>query len=132
VSILAVIISIRTARLPYKKKILVVSGSYISSDGMGLHITVTNVGNRNIKIKTIGFLLGNLVYINKNTLMESQVMLMQGEITSQYFNIDDLKAKIMDSKISTSIIIRAFMEDTEGKRYKRRLIKAGKLIKIVT
>lgn len=132
VSILAVIISIRTARLPFKKKVLVVSGHYISSEGMGLHITATNVGNRNIRIKTIDFLLGNLVYINKRTLCESQIMLMQGETTSQYFNIDEIIAKIKESNISPSVTIRAFIEDTDGQRLKKRLNKAGNLIKITT
>ena len=32
---------------------MVVTGSYISADGIGYHITATNIGNRNIKIKTI-------------------------------------------------------------------------------
>lgn len=70
VSIIAVIVSIQTARLPYKKKMLVESGSYISNDGTGIHITVTNIGNRNIKIKKIGILIGKMVYINKNTLLK--------------------------------------------------------------
>ena len=81
VSILAVIVSIHTARLPYKKRLLVTCGSYISSDEVGLHITATNVGNRNIKIKTIGFLIGKMVYINKNTIFDSQTILAQGETT---------------------------------------------------
>ena len=132
VSILAIIISIHTARLPYKKKVLVVTGSYISSDGVGLHITVTNIGNRSIKIKTIGFLFENQVYINKNTLLESQILLMQGETTSQYFNIAEMKEKIKERSVNSSCTIRAFMDDTEGKRYKKRLIRADKLIKLQT
>jgi len=90
------------------------------------------VGNRNIRIKTIGFLLGNLIYIHKRTLCESQIILMQGETTSQYFNIDEIIAKIKESNISSSVTIRAFIEDTEGQRLKKRLIKAGNLIKMTT
>lgn len=83
VSIIAIIVSIHTARLPYRKRLMVVTGNYISEDGIGYHITATNIGNRNIKIKTIGFLIGKSIYINKNTIFDSQVMLSQGEETSQ-------------------------------------------------
>lgn len=38
VSILAVIVSIHTAKLPYKKKVLVVAGSYLTADSIGIHI----------------------------------------------------------------------------------------------
>lgn len=46
-SIIAIIISIVTSRLPFKKKLLLTSGSFIGIGFKctGTHVTVTNVGN---------------------------------------------------------------------------------------
>ena len=55
VSIIAIFVSISTARLPYKKKLLVERGSFIINTGIGFHVTATNVGNRQVKISSIGF-----------------------------------------------------------------------------
>ena len=127
VSILAVIVSVHTARLPYKKKILIVSGSCVSEDGIGLHITATNVGNRDINVKTTGFLIGKIVYINKTTIFESQVILKQGETTSQYFHIEKMRDVIKNKRINTSTKVFSFVEDSEGKIYKKALVRAGKV-----
>ena len=98
VSIVAIFVSINTARLPYKKKILLVSGSFISGSGIGIHITVTNIGNRPIRIDTIGFKINGKVYIQPRTLSESQIMLNQ---------VDDFAR------------VYAYVEDSEGKKYKK-------------
>lgn len=129
VSIIAVIVSVHTARLPYKKKILVTTGNYISTTECGLHVTATNVGNRNIKVKTIGFLFCGKVYVNKNTLFNSQIVLGQGETTSQYFNLQDFQNTLISSQISPNTRIIGFVEDTEGTRYKKRLAKAKRILK---
>ena len=68
VSIIAIIVSIHAARLPYKKKLIVSGGSFVSVGGIGLHITATNVGNRQIKISNIGFRIKKHVYINPNPI----------------------------------------------------------------
>ncbi|MBQ2905194.1 MAG: hypothetical protein IJE54_01235 [Peptococcaceae bacterium] len=130
VSIIALGVSIRTAKLPYKKKLLVNTGTYISINRIGLHITVTNVGNRNVKIKNIGFLLsGNNVYINSHTLFDSQVVLTPGGTTSQYYDVDDFRKAIKGTNTSENTMIKAFVEDTEGKKYKKILVEDRKFIK---
>lgn len=128
VSIIAIMVSIHTARLPYKKKLLVICGSYISSDGTGFHITVTNIGNRGIYIKTIGFKIKKLIYINKNTLFESQVILGGGETTSQYFAQEEIINLIKQNQKGNMTPIWAFVEDSEGKRYKKKLTNVGKIL----
>ncbi|MGN1432377.1 MAG: hypothetical protein ACI4XI_01630 [Ruminococcus sp.] len=130
VSVIAVFVSIHTARLPYKKKILVETGSYISNQVIGLHVTVTNVGNRKIRIKTLGFIANGIVYINKNTIIESQVMLSQGETTAQYFKINDLKNTLLTLKISPASSLKAFVEDSEGKKYKKKLTSVRKILQM--
>lgn len=130
VSVLALGVSIRTAKLPYKKKLLVKTGSCIFPNGTGLHITVTNVGNRNVKIKTIGFLLGDdNVYINTQTIFDSQVVLAQGETTSQYYKIDDIRHAIEGMNTSENTMIKAFVEDTEDKKYKKNLTRVKDICK---
>lgn len=127
VSIIAVIVSLHTARLPYRKKLMVITGNYISSYDIGLHITVTNIGNRNVKIKQIGFLIGNNIYVNKNTLFDSQVMLSQGEETSQYYKTQEFLAAMSKMNIHPFTKIAAFVEDTEGTRYTKKLQRAYRL-----
>ena len=119
VSIIAIIVSIHAARLPYKKKLIVSGGSFVSVGGIRLHITATNVGNRQIKISNIGFRIKKHVYINPHTIHESQIILGQGEVTSQYYDINDFKKAIYDMQLDGSTKIYAYVKDTEGKEYKK-------------
>lgn len=127
VSFLAIVVSVHTARLPYKKKILIICGSYISEDGTGLHITATNVGNRDVYVKTIGFLIKKMVYINKNTILESKKILKQGETTSQYFHEEEIRELIKKNEVNSWTNVWALVEDSEGKRYKKKLTRAGRI-----
>ena len=129
VSIIAILVSLHTARLPYKKKVMVKTGTYISANGSGLHITATNVGNRSIKIKTIGFLVNDYLYINQKTIFDSQIILAQGETTSQYFDEDELKRTLIRLGVSPKTKIKAYVEDTEDTKYKKKLMKAEKMLK---
>ncbi|WP_073032447.1 hypothetical protein [Desulfosporosinus lacus] len=72
-------------------------------------------------------MIGKIVYINKNTIFESQVILKLGETTSQYFHIEGMREVIENKKINTSTKVFAFVEDSEGKRYKKILVRAGKV-----
>lgn len=130
VSVIAVVVSIHTARLPYKKKVLVSAGNTISDMGIGLHITATNIGNRNITIKTIGFLIDAKVYVNKNTLFDSQISLAQGVTTSQYYDLNEFKTTLASMKANPLTMIKAFVEDSEGTRYKKNLALVKTIIKL--
>ena len=56
VSIIAIIVSIRTACLPYKKLINIEADSYFTTDGAsGLHVTAINCGNMDFTISSMGF-----------------------------------------------------------------------------
>lgn len=94
VSIIAIIISIITSRLPFKKRLLVTYGSFIGIgfEGTGLHVTVTNVGNRNIFIKNLGIKVEGKVFTNIKTIEESRIMLKPGETTTQYFYNSEFSA----------------------------------------
>lgn len=130
VSIIAIIVSIRTSRLPYKKKILINTGSAISTDGIGAFVEGINVGNRNVRIKTIGFSVKKHNIINTNTLFESQVILNQGDTTTQYFAINDLKNLLVKNNVSKNSIVKAIIIDSEGKIYKKRLTSVKRILNL--
>ena len=55
VSIIAIIVSVRTANLPFKKLLKIEVGSYISTEGdTGLHVTAINCGNMDFTICSMG------------------------------------------------------------------------------
>lgn len=130
VSMIALVVSIRTARLPYKKKVRVSTGSYISAENIGCYVTATNVGNRKIKIQNIGLKCYGKVFINTKTIMESKVFLDTGDTTTQYFELDELKRQLIAAKAKQKQIIKAFVEDTEGSIYQKRLSSVKRLLSI--
>lgn len=117
ISFLAIIISIITARLPYKKKILLTCGSYIGIgyDDDGIHVTVTNIGNRNVCIKNIGIILDKKMILQaKESFSLKDKILEPGESVSTYLSSTDLKEYKAPTKKSY-----AFFEDNENsKKYK--------------
>ncbi len=115
ISMIAIFVSIMTARIPYKKKILVTSGAYINLNPFkedGLHVTCINCGNRPIHIRKIGlFIKPNNTIINIKTIEKSQIKLNPGDETAQYFNTKDLKQL---SEFNHSKKLYAYVEDFEG------------------
>ena len=94
-----------------------------------MYITATNVGNRQLKISNIGFQIQKHVYINTHTIHESQIILGQGEVTSQYYDINDFKKAIFDMQLNGSTKIYAYAKDTEGKEYKKYFSKVSQVAK---
>ena len=63
VSIIAVIVSIRTARLPYKKLLKIEAVSYYTTDdASGLYVTAINCGNMDFTVSYIGFITSDTYY----------------------------------------------------------------------
>lgn len=65
----------------------------------------------------------NMVYINKNSLFNSQDVLSQGDATSQYYDIDDLRSAVTVNNVSPSTRMIVLVEDTEGKDIKNECQK---------
>ena len=118
VSIIAIIISVITSRLPYKKRISVSGGTTVGVGFKfaGLHVTAVNIGNRPIMIKNIGIKVGKDVYINANTISQSQIMLSPTETTTQYFYDDNF---IIFKNLKPYKRAYAYVQDTENKSYKK-------------
>lgn len=118
VSIVAIFVSISTSRLPYKKKLLLLSGSFISGSDIVIHITAINVVNILIRIYTIGFIITSKVYIQPRTLSKSQIMLDQGETISQYSILADFTSVLIPKEVDNFARVYAYVEDSEGKNIK--------------
>lgn len=112
VSIIAVIVSLRTARLPYKKLLKIEAGSYFTTDGdSGLHVTAVNCGNVDFTISNMGFIAkGNQLMINMHSSNQYPVRLKNGEQVSEYFA--DGSSTIQNLKSNRKII--AYVKDSEG------------------
>lgn len=128
VSIIAIVISIRTSKLPYKKKLLIVVGTYIGIgiDAMGTHITATNIGNRNIRIKNIGLRINKRCYCNIKRLKNNQKTLATGDTTTHHIEKKELTEL---KELKKNYRVYGYVEDTEGKKYKKYLCRLNKLLK---
>lgn len=119
VSIISVIISLRTACLPYKKMLKIEVGSYIKTDGeSGIHVTAINCGYMDFTINNIGFITKeNKMIININSDNLYPVRLKNGDQISEYFSERDPKVQ----EIKSNNKIFACVKDSEGKIYKKRI-----------
>ena len=118
VSVIAIIMSVITAKSPYRRKLAVSGGTSIGI-GMwitGIHVTVVNVGNMPVMIKNIGIKIEKMVYVNVNTVSESLILLKPTETTSQYFFGENFK---IFKDLNPLKKAYAYVEDTEGRKYKK-------------
>ena len=119
VSVIAIIVSVKTARLPYKKMLKIETGSYLTTDGKsGLHVTAINCGNIDFTISSMGFITrGNQFLVNFRSNNQYPLRLKNGDEISEYF-IDEAPA-VQQLKTNNKII--AYVKDSEGKIYKKRM-----------
>lgn len=125
ISTTAIVISILTSKLPYKKAVRVSSGSYFGvGEGMenqqGVYVNVLNVGNVPINIVEVGLLLGKKYCINTNTIAEARGVLKQMESFEQSFPSMGLKETFKGKNGR----VYAFAKDAEGHIYKKYLCTA--------
>ena len=142
-STIAIFISIRTARFPYKKKILLGSsillstfsedGQHISSSTIGFEASATNIGNRTVNLTYIGYAVKingkyNKMYpINRN--LDCKVMLQPSEYKGVQFMANELIDSL--SKLNMSTILFAYAIDSEGKEYKQKVGTVGRVLDII-
>lgn len=137
VSIIAIVVSLKTAQLPYKKRLLLVPNifSYIYEEGQTLHsqlrsvgITATNIGNRNINITFLGFAVRKnrklLKMQTKNRELGGTGMLVPAESTTVEYSLPEMIGIGGQGKW-TRIYCCAI--DSEGKAYLKYYGRAGKI-----
>lgn len=139
VSIIAIIVSIRTAKLPYKRKLRLSSSLDIAffqnpvtgesgSQIMGISVNIANIGSRNVNISYLGISVNGRQ--EKLTKIRDEVtgtgMLAPTEVKTEFFKKADLVYVL--SKLDKKAKISLYARDTEGNEY---LQKAGYAYKMV-
>lgn len=114
ISIIAIIVSINTSRLPYKKKIKLKNGFYYSPEENGIYISVVNVGNREVHINNFCISIDKRKNIFPKEEIGKNIKLSLGEEYSIFFDNKDLaKSKDDGNKLY------CYFEDVENtKKYK--------------
>lgn len=134
-STIAIILSIRTAKLPYKKKIkITMSYNYCFPEGTLLSIEVyaLNLGNRPVRIKKVGLAIknnGKKEFMMKLDDNSGSILLRPTDETSYEYDITDLKKELQKNKTSSKLYIYA--QDNEGKQYSKKVGRVGKIRKII-
>ena len=139
VSIIAVAVSIRTARLPYMKRLILSSDITIlfgtndftgqpMSQFAGITVNATNIGNRNINIKFLGFAIRTGFKLQKmqttgrelggNGILEPTAVATIEYTAKEMMGFGTLKPR-------TKVYCCAM--DTEGKTYLKYYGRAGKI-----
>lgn len=119
-SVTAIVVSIRTARLPYKKKLML--GSYMSVGAsmipgvgaetqiLGMSASATNVGNRTINITYLGYAIKkdgryNMIYpVNRD--FDGKASLNPSEMAETQFYKDELLKCFSKENRKTKAVLR--------------------------
>lgn len=122
-SVIAIVVSIRVAKIPYRKKIAVAFytniGLNMSDDLCFYSIEATNIGNRIIKLNFVGIGYKEngswMKCYSKVSATPTNTMLDINETADAQYTVSDVK-RLMADKTLYAIAI-----DIEGKMYKRRI-----------
>ena len=139
VSIIAIIVSIRTAKLPYKRKLRLSSSLDIAffqnpatgesgTQIMGISVNIANIGSRNVNISYLGISVNGRQ--EKLTKIKDEVtgtgILAPTEVKTEFFKKTDLIYVL--SRLDKKAKISLYARDTEGNEYFQ---KAGYAYKMV-
>ena len=132
-SVIAIVVSIRTARLPYKKKLKLTSSVDVAfskntitgeviSNIMGISVNAANIGSRNVSITYLGICIKDKKS-NRNKQKMAKVrdeitgtgMIAPAEIKTELYKKDDLLYSL--SSLSGDAQIYLYAKDTEGTEY---------------
>lgn len=135
VSIIALWVSIRTERLPYKKKVILqmnnvygvydIPGSYSYKPPLiALTASITNIGNRKITVEYLGFSIKEndkfwrVIPINSSEF-KSNFVLAPSEVVKNRYDCDNLLISLSNCDPKNKLYVLAI--DTEGKEYKKKI-----------
>ncbi|NLY98755.1 MAG: hypothetical protein GX082_15290 [Clostridiaceae bacterium] len=124
----AIIVSIRTAKLPYMKKLLLSGSIRIDSAGKEAEISAANVGNRAIKLTYIGYAVkrsNELCKINSLDGLDFDGSVMPADLISFRFHADEIIKDLSGDGESVPLFLYA--TDTEGTEYVKRYGTVGEL-----
>ena len=139
VSVIAVVVSIHTARIPYMKRLILSSDVSIlfgmnnytgqpMSQFSGITINATNIGNRNINLTFLGFALRSSFKLQKIQTMDRELggkgILEPTAVATIEYTAKELLI-FEEMKPRTKVYCCAM--DTEGKTYLKYYGRAGKI-----
>ena len=134
ISITAIMVSIRTARLPYKKRVMLGSSKIYAipeTECMGLVASATNVGNRTVTLTYLGYATKKKRHYNLMYALYSAVKfiptIMPSEVSQNHFDAKELIKILSEEKPNEKVYVYA--TDTEGASYKKKVGTARELIK---
>lgn len=141
----AIVVSIRTARLPYKKRIMLSSTPVIIDPRLvpdvgikpklfGMSVLATNTGNRTVNLQYLGYALKKdgeytplpILPYDHEFKFNSTASLASSEMFESQFCIDKL-IKVF-SRENRNIKLFMYAEDTEGKKYTKENGTVGDLL----
>lgn len=117
-SVVAIVVSIRTAKLPYKKAMMVLAGNEISGMGDGIYVTAINTGNRPIKISMIGLMIAGKQYFTYDQIAANQIIIHTGETTEHHMLLSELR-QVLPQTVLPEENVYAYVKDAEGCIYKK-------------
>ncbi len=144
-SVIAIVVSIRTARLPFKKKIKLTSSvnldfskknitGEVLSNIMGISVNAANTGSRNVFITYLGLYVKDKKSNcdkQKMTKIKDEItgtgMIAPAEIKTELYKKDDLLYSL--SLLSENARIYLYARDTEGTEYFKSVGNAKNMIK---
>lgn len=148
ISTIAVIVSIKTARLPYKKKILLSCSTDIgcfadpasgqaSSEIVGISVNATNVGSRNVNITYLGISVKDKSLHggqNKMTKLRDEItgtgMISPTEVKTEFFKKIDLVYAL--AKLGNHARVYLYARDSEGREYSKKIGRANGIVKTLS
>lgn len=140
----AIVVSIRTARLPYKKRIMlasylarfqVVPVSVSNHPIPGIIAVATNVGNRTVNLTYLGYVVkkdGRYYALYPNPIrphilkFNSKSSLAPSETSESWFYANELIESFSRENRNTELFVYA--ADTEGKAYMKKAGTVGRLL----
>lgn len=140
-SVIAIIVSIKTARLPYKRKIKITAGtnfqfvvgfSKVCSSVAGISINVLNLGNRDVNIIYLGYVIKVDGRYQKAIKISDEMkeigILHPIEVRCNSYSSTDIISSFSNIK-NPKTKVYAYAEDSEGHIYKKYIGRAGKIEK---
>ena len=135
-STIAIIVSLRTARLPSKKKILLRSCALFGAPPgetphvLGMSVSATNIGNRAVSLTYLGYAIEkdgqfNIFYpLSRDFNFDFKISI--SEMAESKFSKDELLVGF--AKETHNAVLYVYAKDTENKEYKCKAGTVGKLI----
>ena len=132
ISVIAVYVSIVTARLPYKKKIKITCDRYfiVPHGEIGINVGAVNIGQMPVHVSMMGLWVAKNQIFQPNKLNECQKLINHAENAQILLTLNGVQKTILEMNLKKNQKIYAYMRDTEGTTYKQYFSTVEKVLSI--